>query len=388
MGVKGGVEYGFSSTTTERGQAAHYAQGKASTILQLQMGMVDRGADISWLSQYPHEKETLLPPLMGLQVHGTGVDGGTLIVECRISVNMASLTLEQVAGKRKKLLGDMAAQMTSEVRAGLTADTGLSAETADEAGRMLQTKLEPMFAEDAEAFNKDVRFQKAVDEMLKAKSSVEFAAMLVPPSAAAQGGLEAAIERVEPLQGNVVEGSHGGIESAMGRVEHLQGNVVDLSEMALGEGGADVAVVVAWMRSNPSGLSRLRIKVGQNLFVEEHLAAACAHVGGKADAIVRRLQIPGIWSVPKEYQGVPRASAEVVAALHGLVAQTTSLIDLDVVEEGAPHLNVLQLNGTEKVSSVDLSGKGLVGPVSATVIAACIQHNRVLEYLKCARPAQ
>ena len=92
--------------------------------------------------------------------------------------------------------------------------------------------------------------------------------------------------------------------------------------------------------------------------------------------------------MPKVYQGEPRASAEVVAALHGLVAQTTSLIDLDVVEEGAPHLNVLQLNGTAKVSSVDLSGKGRVGPVSATIIAACIQHNRVLEYLKCARLAQ
>ena len=46
MGVKGGVEYGFSSTTTDRAQAAHYAQGKASTILELEMGMVDRGADI------------------------------------------------------------------------------------------------------------------------------------------------------------------------------------------------------------------------------------------------------------------------------------------------------------------------------------------------------
>ena len=46
MGVKGGVEYGFSSTTTERDQAVHYAQGKASTLLELQMGMLDRGADI------------------------------------------------------------------------------------------------------------------------------------------------------------------------------------------------------------------------------------------------------------------------------------------------------------------------------------------------------
>ena len=25
--------------------------------------MIDRGADLSWLSQYPHEREVLLPPL-------------------------------------------------------------------------------------------------------------------------------------------------------------------------------------------------------------------------------------------------------------------------------------------------------------------------------------
>ena len=68
LGFRGGVEYGFSSTTTDRAQAVHYAEGKASTVLELVMGMIDRGADISWLSQYPHEKETLLPPLMGLQV--------------------------------------------------------------------------------------------------------------------------------------------------------------------------------------------------------------------------------------------------------------------------------------------------------------------------------
>jgi len=54
MGVKGGIEYGFSSTTTAREQAVHYAHGKASTILELEMGMVDRGADISWLSQCVH----------------------------------------------------------------------------------------------------------------------------------------------------------------------------------------------------------------------------------------------------------------------------------------------------------------------------------------------
>ena len=78
MGVKGGIEYGFSSTTTEREQAVHYAEGKASTLLELEMGMVDRGADISWLSQcanaavgtarrekgVPAHRPLLLPPLV------------------------------------------------------------------------------------------------------------------------------------------------------------------------------------------------------------------------------------------------------------------------------------------------------------------------------------
>ena len=62
-GVRGGIEYGFSSTTTDRTQAISYAQGEASTIFEMQMGMVDRGADLSWLSQYPHEKEVTWPSM-------------------------------------------------------------------------------------------------------------------------------------------------------------------------------------------------------------------------------------------------------------------------------------------------------------------------------------
>ena len=123
-------------------------------------------------------------------------------------------------------------------------------------------------------------------------------------------------------------------------VEQLQGNVVDLSKMALGEGGTDVRNVVEWMRSIPSTLTRLKIDV-------------------------------------------PNASAEVVDALHSLVAKTTTLAELDAMEGDASKLNVLQLNGTEKVKAMNLSRKRL-GPVSAAIIAACVQRNPVLESLKCA----
>ena len=126
----------------------------------------------------------------------------------------------------------------------------------------------------------------------------------------------------------------------MSVVEQLQGNVVDLSKMALGEGGTDVRNVVEWMRSIPSTLTRLKIDV-------------------------------------------PNASAEVVDALHNLVAKTTTLAELDAME-GRSNLNVLQLNGTEKVKEMSFVDKSL-GPVSAAIIAACVQRNPVLESLWLSR---
>ena len=126
----------------------------------------------------------------------------------------------------------------------------------------------------------------------------------------------------------------------MSVVEQLQGNVVDLSKMALGEGGTDVRNVVEWMRCNPSTLTRLKIDV-------------------------------------------PNASAEVVDALHSLVAKTTTLAELDAME-GRSNLNVLQLNGTEKVKEMSFVDKSL-GPVSAAIIAACVQRNPVLESLWLSR---
>ena len=38
--------------------AATEPLGGVSTVLEIQMGMVDRGADLSVLSQYPHEKDS------------------------------------------------------------------------------------------------------------------------------------------------------------------------------------------------------------------------------------------------------------------------------------------------------------------------------------------
>ena len=70
-GSRAGVGFSFMSTTTNEEVALQYAQGKTPTVLRMRTGMVDKGADLSPLSQYPREKEVWWPPLTNLEVTGT-----------------------------------------------------------------------------------------------------------------------------------------------------------------------------------------------------------------------------------------------------------------------------------------------------------------------------
>ena len=59
-GVMGGVERAFMSTTTSRDVAEGYARQNGSSVAMLfkiRMGMIDRGASIAFLSQFPVEAE-------------------------------------------------------------------------------------------------------------------------------------------------------------------------------------------------------------------------------------------------------------------------------------------------------------------------------------------
>ena len=103
FGVCGGIEYAFMSTTQDREVAFAYAKGnRLATILEIRMGMVDRGASVEWLSQYPSEREILFAPLTGLEVTGKKVDGQVLVVSVRLNVNMMSQTIEEVIAKMQR----------------------------------------------------------------------------------------------------------------------------------------------------------------------------------------------------------------------------------------------------------------------------------------------
>ena len=103
FGCRGGVEPGFMSTTQSLAVATGYASNQLATagmVIESVLGMTNRGADIGWLSQYPHEREILMPPLTCLEVEGTRAEG-LLVVKTKLSINLTSPTIERVIGKMK-----------------------------------------------------------------------------------------------------------------------------------------------------------------------------------------------------------------------------------------------------------------------------------------------
>eukprot|EP00493_Phyllostaurus_siculus_P023847 UN24184 len=119
FGICGGIEFGFLSTTLDKNVAKHYAvgdSGRAAIMFEIKMGMVDRGADLSSFSQYPHEREICFAPLTGIEVLRTRVDASLLVVEARMNINLAAMTMEQVVSKRKKVFGDMCQNLEMETK--------------------------------------------------------------------------------------------------------------------------------------------------------------------------------------------------------------------------------------------------------------------------------
>ena len=139
--TRGGVEFGFMSTTLERDVALHYAKSgnpqAPSTVIESSMGMVDRGASLDWLSQYPHEREILWPPLTALEVldiyDEQSKDSEAYQIRrvvVRLSCNLVSDTLEKLLGVRKK--------QTQEILSIATKDLAKMAGAADMRSRYQQ----------------------------------------------------------------------------------------------------------------------------------------------------------------------------------------------------------------------------------------------------------
>ena len=106
QGFCGVVEPGFLSLSDDEAVAAKYSgtvDGKLAIIFELELGKASLGAELSWLSQFPHDSERLLPPWTHLQVVGgpTRRADEVTVVRVRPTVFQNMRTVEEVAGARK-----------------------------------------------------------------------------------------------------------------------------------------------------------------------------------------------------------------------------------------------------------------------------------------------
>ena len=147
------------------------ASGGRGVVFEIQQGMIDRGADIGWLSQYPHEEEILFAPLTGLEVQSTRCEETVLVVGVSLSVNLSSLTIEQVIGKFRKLVGDAAEGAAIDAGAEMMAST--APENADGVAELVRLACgeRGLLRRDAEFFNDDKNLSWAMDAVVKVKKA-------------------------------------------------------------------------------------------------------------------------------------------------------------------------------------------------------------------------
>ena len=170
-GVVGGIDVAFLSTTRDLAVAKAYATGAEDSfgmVLEICQGLIDRGADLSWLSQYPFEKEILFAPLTALEVMSTRVEGRLLVVEMRPTVNQNGQTIDEAIGKMQRAQAQFVDMLIDNFSVVGAREQGPAAGAL----RPLQVLQMSHKLRDASWYNATGHFQQATNEALAAKKEV------------------------------------------------------------------------------------------------------------------------------------------------------------------------------------------------------------------------
>ena len=169
-GVRGGVEAAFMSTTTSRNVALGYAtrrslSGREATpmLFEMQQGMIDRGAKLEWLSQYPHEEEILFAPLTCIEMRAARTEESAIVFDMALSINLMAPTIEKVVSKLKNAQLDLLRLLTGDFAAHGVPAAALAP---------LERQIEAIRERDGPWFNDAANFQKATAATFVARDGV------------------------------------------------------------------------------------------------------------------------------------------------------------------------------------------------------------------------
>ena len=116
-------------------------------------------------------------PLTGIEVLRTRVDGSVVVIECSFSINLTDLTIEQVLGKRQKIVRDMIEQLRRGARRDAeTNPAWVMLRNADgrcpAVDRFLEDTLAPLGEHEATHYNHNGPLGNAIQEAVALAESV------------------------------------------------------------------------------------------------------------------------------------------------------------------------------------------------------------------------
>lgn len=183
FGCRGGVKFGMLSATTQWHVALNYSTStdlRRASLFEIEVDQINRGACISWLSQFPMEEEVLIPPLSNLEVVGDPrcvvfqsnasgclVDVSVVVIPLRLSVNLRSKTIEELITNRKGLHIATVENLIAETRRELL--TFLERDEVECACGEYIALLNLEKSRPASYFNDDKNFRMSNSEMMDVK---------------------------------------------------------------------------------------------------------------------------------------------------------------------------------------------------------------------------
>ena len=117
--------------------ARAYAGSERSSLFEIEVGVIDRGAFIGEYSQYEEEEEHVLAPLSHYEIVGKRRDDGINIYSLRLNVNGKTETLEELREDRRARVLEIAEKLNQECLQ-LTGHDSLHVQ------RIVKTAIEPV----------------------------------------------------------------------------------------------------------------------------------------------------------------------------------------------------------------------------------------------------
>ncbi len=186
MGVRGGVEYGFLSTTLNKKIALEYSGVESGNgiVFEINVGAIDNGAQLDSISQYPGENELLFSPLSHLEV----IDNPRIeyfegrqvyLIPLDININLKCQTIEEMIGKRKHLILALVKNVKKELEFELRLVTGKDQRDSKSWEQDFEFINKQLQNHDAEWYNSDHNFSLELQSILEWKRATFLAELQI-----------------------------------------------------------------------------------------------------------------------------------------------------------------------------------------------------------------